>query len=97
MVFKKIYKCLFIPNCTRKIMWLHVINKIHEKYKIAHRNYAEAKCTSSAKITLFFKSGYYSNPASDIVPSVKTTMYNQNNNIQCYFHIFKVQKSSKSS
>ena len=68
-----------------------------KKYEIAYHNYAEAKCTSSAKITLFFKSGYYSNPASDIVPSVKTTMYNQNNNIQCYFHIFKVQKSSKSS
>ena len=53
-----------------------LIIKIHEKYKIAYHNYAEAKCTSSAKITLFFKSGYYSNPASDIVPSVKTTMYN---------------------
>ena len=26
----KIYKCLFIPNCTRKIMWL-LINNIHEK------------------------------------------------------------------
>ena len=74
-----------------------LIIKIHEKYKIAYHNYAEAKCTSNAKITLFFKSGYYSNLASDIVPSVKTTMYNQNNNIQCYFHIFKVQKSSKSA
>ena len=48
-----------------------LIIKIHEKYKIAYHNYAEAKCTSSAKITLFFKSGYYSNHASDIVPSVK--------------------------
>ena len=26
----KIYKCLFIPNCTRKIMWLF-INNIYEK------------------------------------------------------------------
>ena len=26
----KIYKCLFIPNCTRKIMWF-LINKIHKK------------------------------------------------------------------
>ena len=41
---------------------------------------------SSAKIT-------YSNPASDIVCSFKTTAYNQNDNIQWYFHIFKVQKS----
>ena len=41
---------------------------------------------SSAKIV-------YSNPASDIVRSVKTTAYDQNNNIQWYFHIFKAQKS----
>ena len=27
----KIYKCLFNPNCTRKIMWL-LINNIHEKH-----------------------------------------------------------------
>ena len=26
----KIYKCLFLPNCTRKIMWL-LINNINEK------------------------------------------------------------------
>ena len=26
----KIYRCLFIPNCTRKIMWL-LINNIYEK------------------------------------------------------------------
>ena len=26
----KMYKCLFIPNCSRKIMWL-LINNIHEK------------------------------------------------------------------
>ena len=30
------------------------------------------------------------------VRSVKTTAYDQNNNIQWYFHIFKAQKSSKS-
>ena len=35
------------------------------------------------------------NPASDIVCSVKTTMYDQNNNILWYFQIFKAQKSSK--
>ena len=28
--FEKINKCLFIPNCTRKIMWLRV-NNIHGK------------------------------------------------------------------
>ena len=38
----------------------------------------------------------YSNPASDIVRSVKTTANDQNNNIQRYLHIFKAQKSSKS-
>ena len=27
----KIYKCLFIPNCTRKIMWL-LINNIHVEH-----------------------------------------------------------------
>ena len=42
VVFEKIYKCLFIPNCTRKIMFLR-INNIHEKYEIAYHNYAEAK------------------------------------------------------
>ena len=36
-------------------------------------------------------------PASDIVCLVKTTMYNQNNNMQWYFHIFKAQKTSESS
>ena len=30
VVFEKIYECLFIPNCTRKITWLPV-NNIHEK------------------------------------------------------------------
>ena len=30
VVFEKIYECLFIPNCTRKIIWLPV-NNIHEK------------------------------------------------------------------
>ena len=44
---------------------------------------------SSAKII-------YSNPANNIMHSVKTTAYNQNINIQRYFHIIKVQKSSKS-
>ena len=30
--FEKINKCLFIPNCTRKIMWLRV-NNIHGKIR----------------------------------------------------------------
>ena len=30
VVFEKIYECLFIPNFTRKIIWLPV-NNIHEK------------------------------------------------------------------
>ena len=30
--FEKISKCLFIPNCTRKIMWLRV-NNIHGKIR----------------------------------------------------------------
>ena len=38
----------------------------------------------------------YSNPESDIVRSVKTTAYDQNNKIKWNFHIFKAQKSSKS-
>ena len=32
VVFEKINKCLFVPNCTRKIMWLRVNNK-HEKIR----------------------------------------------------------------
>ena len=42
MVFEKIYKSLFIPNCTRKIIWLHISN-MYEKYEITYHNYAEAK------------------------------------------------------
>ena len=34
----------------------------------------------------------YSNLASNIVRSVKTTLYNQNNNTQWYFRIFEAQK-----
>ena len=45
------------------------------KYEIAYHNYAEEKCASSAKIS-------YSNPSNDFVRSVKTTAYDQNNNIQ---------------
>ena len=46
-----------------------------KKYEIACHNYVKAKRTSSAKII-------YSNPASDMVLSVKTTAYDLNNNIQ---------------
>ena len=42
VVFEKIYKCLFIPNFTRKIMWLRIIIYM-KKYQIAYHNYAEAK------------------------------------------------------
>ena len=59
-----------------------------KRYEIAYHNYAGVKRTSSAKII-------YSNPASDIVCSVITAAYDQNNNIQLHFHIFKAQKSSK--
>ena len=31
MVFKKIYKCLFIPNCTTKIMWLLINNTLEKR------------------------------------------------------------------
>ena len=33
VIFEKIHKCLFIPNCTRKIIWLR-INKYMETYEI---------------------------------------------------------------
>lgn len=33
LVLWKIYKCSFIPNCTRKIVWL-LINNIHEKLEM---------------------------------------------------------------
>ena len=85
VVFEKLTSA-YIFNIAREKSFDYVLIIYMKKYKIAYHNYAEAKCTSSAKIT-FFKSGYYSNPASDIVLSVKTTMYNQHNNIQCYFHI----------
>ena len=41
----KIYKCLFIPNCTRKIMWL-LINNIYEKIArwLSRRNAPSRAC-----------------------------------------------------
>ena len=48
-----------------------------KKYEIAYHYYAEAKRASSAKII-------YSNPASDIVRSVKTTAYDQ----KIYIYIY---------
>ena len=33
VVSEKIYKCLFIPNCTRKIMRLLIINNTDEKIR----------------------------------------------------------------
>ena len=70
-------------------MWLS-INNICEKYKIAYHNYAEAKRAHQVQKII------YSNPASDFVRSVKTTAYDQNNNMRRYFHIFNAQKSPKS-
>ena len=32
VILEKINKCLFNPNCTRKIMWL-LINNIHEQIR----------------------------------------------------------------
>ena len=32
VVFEKIYKCLFIPDCTKKIIWLR-FNNFHEKIR----------------------------------------------------------------
>ena len=54
-----------------------------KKYEIAYHNYAEAKRASNAKII-------YSNPTSDTMRSVKTTAYDQNNNIPRYFHILSI-------
>ena len=42
VVFEKINKCLFIPNCTGKIMRLRMKN-VHKKFQIAYYSYAEAK------------------------------------------------------
>ena len=36
-------------------------------------------------------------PSSDIVHSVKTIAYDQNNDVQWYFHIFKTQKRAQKS
>ena len=43
-----------------------------KKYEIAYHNYAEAKRAAIAKII-------YSNPANDIMRSVKTTAHDLNN------------------
>ena len=47
----KISKCLFIPNCTRKIMWVR-INNIHGKITrwliiIKHKQSARIKCKNN--------------------------------------------------
>ena len=53
LVSKKIYSCLFIPNCTIKIMWLRV-NNIHGKIRDGSSKLSISKaCTSSAKIIYF--------------------------------------------
>ena len=43
----KIYKCSFIPNCTRKIMWL-LINNIYEKISYIWDGWAEGTHTYHA-------------------------------------------------
>ena len=88
MVFEKIYSCLFIPNYRKKLCD-YVLIIYMKKYEILLYLCRRKARASSAKII-------YSNPTSDIARSVKTTAHDQNNNIQGYFHIFKVQKSSKS-
>ena len=55
-----------------------------KKYEIAYHYYAEAKRASSAKII-------YSNPASDIVRSVKTTAYDQK--IYIYIYVLFTRKT----
>ena len=57
-----------------------------KKYEIAYRDYAEAKRAHQVQ------KWFILNPASEFVRSVKTTAYDQNNNIQWYCHIFKAQK-----
>ena len=53
VVIEKIYKCLFISNSTRKIMWL-LVNDIREKkYDIAYHNYTEASAHIKCKNNLF--------------------------------------------
>ena len=49
VVFEKIYKCLFIPNCTRKSFHYVLITSM-KKYEIGYHNCAEAKRATSAKI-----------------------------------------------
>ena len=41
----KIYRCLFIPNCMRKIMWLPIIN-IHKKHNY-NKNFDSVRVFSS--------------------------------------------------
>ena len=41
----KIYRCLFIPNCMRKIMWLPII-KIHKKHNY-NKNFDSVRVFSS--------------------------------------------------
>ena len=70
-----IYSKLQEKNCD------YILIIYMKKYEKAYHNYVEAK---HAKII-------YSKPANDIVRLVKTTVYNQNNNIHWYFPIFKVR------
>ena len=57
-----------------------------KKYEIAYHYYAEAKRASSAKII-------YSNPASDIVRSVKTTAYDQKKKKYIYICVIHQPRS----
>ena len=54
----------------------YVLKMYMKKHEIAYLNYAEAKRLHQVQKII------YSNPASDIVRSVKTTVYDQNNSIQ---------------
>ena len=62
-----------------------------KKYKIAYHNYAEAKQVHQVQkqvIQILL---------ATFCVLVKTSAYDQNNNTLWYFHILRVQKSSKSS
>ena len=74
MVSEKRYKTCLI-KIAQENSCEYVLIIYMKKYDIAYHNYAEAVHALSAKII-------YSNPASDIVHLVKTTVYNQDNNIQ---------------
>ena len=58
---KKINKCLFIPNCTRKIMWLRV-NNLHGKYEMAYHNWLSiSKARASGAKIIYLNRAFVQN------------------------------------